>query len=394
MQDPYRRGRDKKRPIWLLICFSFLTLGFLIFVFASSGGAFFRRHSAPLLHPSNQEEQARSADASSIPQMLKQINSTLDPGHTYLLNAEHAKLLAKTLRDSAQPMDTPQGVMMETIYADELLKAGKTEEALREYHLVQSQVEAGAPPTFKQGAEKYLWMQEAIGYMRLGEQQNCCASNNSYSCLLPISGTGVHTKQYGSRQAIVCLTRLLKAYPDSLQPRWLLNIAYMTLGEYPRNVPPQWLIPLKVFGGEHPMKKFYNAAPLMGLDLLGWAGSVIMEDFEGNGRLDLMISSQRPDGQLRYFRNNGDGTFTERTRQSGLTGEVSGLNLITTDYNNDGRPDVIVLRGGWNAGSTRYPLSLLRNDGGGRFTDYSGPICQDSERTFFKEDCLFPFLCF
>ena len=35
------------------------------------------------------------------------------------------------------------------------------------------------------------------------------------------------------------------------------------------------------------MQKFTNAAPQMGLDLLGWAGSVTMEDFEGNGLLDL-----------------------------------------------------------------------------------------------------------
>ncbi|MBV9849678.1 MAG: CRTAC1 family protein, partial [Armatimonadetes bacterium] len=97
--------------------------------------------------------------------------------------------------------------------------------------------------------------------------------------------------------------------------------------------------------------------------------SVIMEDFEGNGLLDLMISSTSPTGQLRYFRNNGDGTFTERTKEAGLMGEVGGLNLVTTDYNNDGRPDVVVLRGAWLGSSGHYPLSLLRNDGGGHFTD-------------------------
>ena len=57
-----------------------------------------------------------------------------------------------------------------------------------------------------------------------------------------------------------------------------------------------------------------------------------MEDYEGNGRLDLVISSMRPDGQLRYYRNNGDGTFTERTKEAGLTGEVGGLNFITAAH--------------------------------------------------------------
>ena len=43
--------------------------------------------------------------------------------------------------------------------------------------------------------------------------------------------------------------------------------------------------------------------------------------------------------------------------------------MITTDYNNDGRPDVVVLRGGWTGRNGHYPLSLLRNDGRGHFTD-------------------------
>src|SRR5205807_6702105 len=130
-----------------------------------------------------------------------------------------------------------------------------------------------------------------------------------------------------------------------------------------------WRIPLKTFGGDSPMRRFTNAAPDLGLDFLGWAGSVAMEDFEGNGLLDLVISSMRPDGQLRYFRNNGDGTFTERTKEAGIIGEVGGLNFITTDYNNDGRPDIVVLRGGWTDKNGHYPLSLLRNDGSGHFTD-------------------------
>jgi len=53
--------------------------------------------------------------------------------------------------------------------------------------------------------------------------------------------------------------------------------------------------------GEYPMPKFTNIAPQMGLDLLGWSGSVIMEDFEGRGLLDLMISSARPGASFAIF---------------------------------------------------------------------------------------------
>jgi hypothetical protein len=46
-----------------------------------------------------------------------------------------------------------------------------------------------------------------------------------------------------------------------------------------------------------------------------------------------------------------------------LLGETGGLNLVLTDYNNDGRPDILVLRGGWWGKQGKYPLSLLRNNG-------------------------------
>jgi hypothetical protein len=45
------------------------------------------------------------------------------------------------------------------------------------------------------------------------------------------------------------------------------------------------------------------------------------------------------------------------------------LNIIQTDYNNDGFPDVLVLRGAWWGRGGRHPLSLLRNNGNGTFDD-------------------------
>jgi hypothetical protein len=73
--------------------------------------------------------------------------------------------------------------------------------------------------------------------------------------------------------------------------------------------------------------------------------------------------------QLRFFRNRGDGRFEERTSAAGLEGETGGLNLLQADYDNDGRVDALVLRGGWMGSEGRFPLSLLHNDGEGRFSD-------------------------
>jgi hypothetical protein len=82
-----------------------------------------------------------------------------------------------------------------------------------------------------------------------------------------------------------------------------------------------------------------------------------------------MCSSIGVHDQLRLYHNNGDGTFLERTTEAGLVGEVGGLNLIQADYNNDGFPDVLVLRGAWLRDEGRFPKSLLRNNGDGTFED-------------------------
>jgi len=143
----------------------------------------------------------------------------------------------------------------------------------------------------------------------------------------------------------------------------------MTLGMYPDQVPKAWLIDPKVFASDHDIGQFQNVAPGLGLDVDDLAGGAIVEDFDGDGYLDVMCSSMHWKGQLRYFRNQRDGTFSERTREAGLTGEVDGLNIMQTDYNNDGHPDVLVLRGGWLKRLGRRPNSLLRNNGDGTFAD-------------------------
>ena len=143
----------------------------------------------------------------------------------------------------------------------------------------------------------------------------------------------------------------------------------MTLGEYPYRVPPRWLIPPETFKPDYDIKRFYDVAPGLGLDVVGLAGGSIVDDFNGDGYLDIMASSYGLRDQLRYFQSKTDGTFTDRTLAAGLLGEVGGLNLCHADYNNDGSPDVFVLRGAWLQENGHHPNSLLRNDGDGTFED-------------------------
>ena len=105
-------------------------------------------------------------------------------------------------------------------------------------------------------------------------------------------------------------------------------------------------------------------APETGVAHLSTAGGSAIEDFNGDGYLDLAASSWGPTDQLRYFENRGDGGFSDRTDAAGLSGQTGGINLVHADYDNDGRPDLLVLRGAWLGDLGVFPNSLLRNIGG------------------------------
>jgi hypothetical protein len=72
---------------------------------------------------------------------------------------------------------------------------------------------------------------------------------------------------------------------------WLLNIAYMTLGEYPAKVPQQWLIPnLDKDNSGYSVKPFTDIAPNLGLNKRNMAGGTIIDDFNNDGYLDIVTS--------------------------------------------------------------------------------------------------------
>lgn len=261
---------------------------------------------------------------------------------------------------------------------EEILKAGWSEDAIAEFDAVRKVV-AGMGLEFEPHRKAGLDRYQGVAYLRLGEQENCLANHTVESCLLPIQGGGVHRMPRGSRTAIEYLMRALKYDSSDLKAGWLLNIAHMTLGEYPDGVPASWRIPPEVFESEYPLPRFRDVAVSAGVAARGLAGGSVMDDFDGDGRLDLVSSFCGLEEQLRYFRNRGDGTFEDRTAAAGLTGQLGGLNLVHTDYNNDGFPDLYVLRGGWFV-ADRHPNSLIRNNGDGTFTDVTDVSGLRSER--------------
>ncbi|QHV97979.1 CRTAC1 family protein [Spirosoma endbachense] len=249
------------------------------------------------------------------------------------------------------------------VKANTLLKLGEEEKAIVLLNgLIQKLKYSN--PTATQLAMGDL----ALAYLRLGEQTNCVAKHSAESCILPIQGGGIHSNQTGSQKAIALYEEILKQSPDDIEARWLLNLAYMTLGKYPQQVPKPWLIPNMV-DTTTAINPFQDVAKGLKLDVNNMAGGNIIEDFDHDGYLDVALSAWGLDEPMHYFKNNADGTFTDRSKESGLQQLTGGLNIMQTDYNNDGFADIFVLRGAWQGFFGNQPNSLLKNNGDGTFTD-------------------------
>jgi hypothetical protein len=313
-----------------------------------------------LAHSGCTSEPYQAPGTKRMAQRLAQLVDGINPEENIYLSAHRVAWLRKRPPAKSAVLKLSQQIEL----AKELLQAGESAAAADLFQTVRGQAGANRLRT-RPSLEEML----ALSYLRLGEQKNCLDNHNLASCLLPIEAAGVHKDQAGSRSAIHFYSEVLRKSPFDLTSRWLLNIAYMTLGEYPNKVPEQWLIPPAAFAADYEIGRFTDRAPDLGLDALGLAGGSIMEDFDNDGLQDIIASSWGLSDPLRYFHNQGDGRFAEYTSKAGLTGIVGGLNVNQADYDNDGFVDVLVLRGGWFGADGLHPNSLLRNQGDGTFAD-------------------------
>jgi len=206
-----------------------------------------------------------------------------------------------------------------------------------------------------------------IGYLHQSEMENDIYRNPGDRCIFPIRPGMRYAHTASSEKAVQHLLKFLEQTPGDFEARWLLNIAEMTLGNYPDGVPPKYLIPPSLFTSTETVGRFTDVAPEAGLNLFALSSGVIVDDFDNDGLLDVITSSYDTCAPMHFFHNNGDGTFSDRTAAAGLANQLGGLNLVETDYNNDGCPDVLVLRGAWEKLPQRK--SLLRNNCDGTFTD-------------------------
>ena len=135
--------------------------------------------------------------------------------------------------------------------------------------------------------------------------------------------------------------------------------------------------------------RFLDVTARAGVPSSGWSTSAAFIDYDGDGALDLFVAhylnwkvsaeiecyslTGTPDycspasydlpSASTLYRNNGNGTFTDVSAQSGLLSAVgNGLGVVPGDFDGDGRIDIFVA-------NDRTPNHLWMNQGSGRFKE-------------------------
>jgi hypothetical protein len=138
---------------------------------------------------------------------------------------------------------------------------------------------------------------------------------------------------------------------------------------------------------------FTDVTDKAGVAAPGWSTNAVWFDYDNDGRLDLFVSSfvffnksqniycTDEDRNRRYycvprffkpapshlFHNNGDGTFTDVSRESGIAAYPGkSFGAVATDVNNDGLMDLFVA-------NDTMPNFLFINKGNGKFEEQGLP---------------------
>jgi hypothetical protein len=92
---------------------------------------------------------------------------------------------------------------------------------------------------------------------------------------------------------------------------------------------------------------------------------VAFNDYDGDGYTDIFVAN---DGMQQFlFHNNGNSTFTERALDAGVAlsddgSPYAGMGVDFRDYDNDGRPDLIITN------LAKQVYAVYHNDGNGSFS--------------------------
>lgn len=251
-------------------------------------------------------------------------------------------------------------------------------------HDLEQAVEQGSTES------KLLWL--ALAHLRQAEQVGCHAelhrpqtdsahpARQARFCSLPAAAPA--GARHDLQRAAGLFEDLLERHSPSDAPdplhRWLLNFTHMVLGDFPDGVPTDYRIDsdfVDTYYGQrrrdaetrHAHLRFEDRAHALGVAVDDAGKGVAVEDFDGDGFLDLVTGGSFE--TVRFFANvpapDGGRTFEDRTAAMGLDGVLQPFIITAADYDNDGWMDLFV-------GRPYHVFTLLRNvegSGGRRFVD-------------------------
>src|SRR5262245_52522381 len=156
--------------------------------------------------PASPAPRGPSESTREMAALLQECATHVDPKRlTFAVNERRAQIYEARLlaaRTRGERLDA------RFEFALELLNAGRNDDALKVSQALEEDARAYAPGLWEVNTTNALILR-ALAHLRTAEEQNCCLLNNRDSCLLPISGGGIHQKREGSTRAIETLLAIL-----------------------------------------------------------------------------------------------------------------------------------------------------------------------------------------
>lgn len=260
-----------------------------------------------------------AAPSETAAEEFLRIGKELYANENPFIGAASMHALEKALEDPA--LETGKRVELLMQLGKEYLKGTEVERAIA---TMEKAVELSGGAS---SVTAEMHRQLGLAYLRQAEQENCVRRHNAECCIFPLEGRAIHEEREPAEKSREHYRAVLEATPDDRDTLWLLNITAMALGEYPESVPERWRLPEQAFESQAEFPRFHDIAPELGVDILNMAGGVAVEDYDGDGWLDVLTSTCDPLGPLTYFHNEGDGSFSDRSKEAHTDEQLGGLKI-------------------------------------------------------------------
>ena len=304
--------------------------------------------SAAISHPSPDDTR----------QEFEAVCSRLRDDNIYFGDANVREVLARVSSATHPPLEEAQ---LRGQAGWELVRLARFVEAIEQLDVALALVETAGDEATVQLLRR-ISLTLAMAHLLLAEDQNCIENHSARSCILPFAPEAIHVRRRHTEIAGDLLQRHLSRHPEDVQARWLLNLARMVAGSDLESIPERFRLPADALADDSGFTSWRNVAGDLAIDPIDLAGGAVIDDFDGDGLLDIVSSSSDPCKPMRAFSNDGRGGFQDVGTAWGLDSQLGGLNVLHADYDNDGDLDLLVLRGAWLGNDGRIRNSLLRND--------------------------------